>query len=272
MRIFIIILWLFLGVIYWWLWDRGVDNCCEENSTKTEAAVVNKEPDKIKTIVKSLPLAFNWNGEKTVLGDGFKAYKDSILSTIKDDRIFEITGFYSKGEKNPSDYENLGIARANEIRKLFPEITDEKLRLFGKLVDEKNIDNSKPFVSAAFKSAINGVSVKEVDDKAMIYFPFNSTDKLDNSKIESYLNDVAERVLKSGEKVYLTGHTDNVGSDESNVTLGKRRANIMKNYLLSKGVSSNQLIVSSEGENSPIATNDNSQGRAKNRRVELIIK
>ena len=101
--------------------------------------------------------------------------------------------------------------------------------------------------------------------------PSNSTSKLDNSKIESYFDDVAERVIKSGEKVNLIGHTDITGAEASNLRLGTKRANIVRDYLLGKGVPAGQISVSSKGENSPIASNTSSDGRAKNRRVELKI-
>jgi len=140
------------------------------------------------------------------------------------------------------------------------------------LVGEGDGDKTNNFFSARFKNAVNNANIKEIDDVALIYFPFNSTNKLNSSKVENYLNDVATRVKKTGEKVFLTGHTDNIGSNESNIVLGKRRAVIVFDYLVSKGVSTSQIVTKSKGENSPIARNDSSAGRAKNRRVELKIK
>ncbi|MEE9438179.1 MAG: OmpA family protein, partial [Saprospiraceae bacterium] len=90
-------------------------------------------------------------------------------------------------------------------------------------------------------------------------------------EVEKYLSDVAKRVIKSGERVKLTGHTDNVDSDSFNHKLGMRRANIVKKYLLNKGVKANKIIAQSKGEKAPIATNSNSKGRAQNRRTELQI-
>lgn len=271
MRIFIVILWLILGVIYFWVWDRGVDSCCNGKDTQ-ETALVNTEPESIKIIQKtSLPLAFNWNGQDPILGEGFQAYKDSILKSVAEGKILEITGLYRSDENKVANFENLGLARAAEIRKLFPEIPNAKIRFFSNMAEEKNGDKSNPFIGTIFKSAMNGENIKEVDDIALVYFPSNSTSKLDNAKIESYFDDVAERVIKSGEKVYLTGHTDSTGSEESNMRLGTKRANIIRDYLLSKGVPSSQINVSSKGEIAPIASNNSAEGRAKNRRVELKI-
>ena len=78
MRIFIIILWLILGVIYFWVWDRGIDSCCNDKDTQ-ETAKINKESEPTKKTQKtSLPLAFNWNGQNSILWGGFQANKDSI--------------------------------------------------------------------------------------------------------------------------------------------------------------------------------------------------
>lgn len=260
-----------MGVIYFWVWDSGKKNCCNDKENQ-EAAIVNKEPEPTKTIQKtSLPLAFNWNGQNPILGEGFQAYKDSILKSVSGGKILEITGFYRPDEKNASSFDNIGLARADEIRKLFPDIPDDKIRFFSKVTEEKEGDKTNLFPGFSFKSAIDNENIKEVDDVASIYFPSNSTSKLNNAKIESYFDDVAERVIKSGEKIILIGHTDNTGSGESNMILGARRAKIVKDYLVGKGVPEGQISVNSKGENSPVASNANADGRAKNRRVELKI-
>ncbi|MFZ1581419.1 MAG: OmpA family protein, partial [Saprospiraceae bacterium] len=118
---------------------------------------------------------------------------------------------------------------------------------------------------------IRTANIKETADGTLIYFPFNSTQKLNNAEVESYLNDVAERVNKSGESISLTGHTDDVGSDASNILLGRKRADIVKSYLVAQGVSVSKINVDSKGESMPVAENTTDEGRAKNRRTELKI-
>jgi OOP family OmpA-OmpF porin len=72
-------------------------------------------------------------------------------------------------------------------------------------------------------------------------------------------------------RVELHGHTDSVGSDAYNQALSERRANAVRDYLVSKGIDSNRLTVKGLGEEDPVATNATPEGRAKNRRVELNI-
>lgn len=76
---------------------------------------------------------------------------------------------------------------------------------------------------------------------------------------------------KSGRKVAIEGHTDNVGSDASNQGLSERRAQAVETALTQRGVASSQLTTLGKGENFPIATNDSVDGRQSNRRVELIF-
>ncbi|MEH0157931.1 LamG-like jellyroll fold domain-containing protein [Limibacter armeniacum] len=77
--------------------------------------------------------------------------------------------------------------------------------------------------------------------------------------------------LNPGLKVEIAGHTDNVGSDAANQQLSEARANAVRKYLLSKGISPNSITAKGYGENSPVDTNDTDEGRQQNRRVEFRI-
>jgi OmpA-OmpF porin, OOP family len=75
----------------------------------------------------------------------------------------------------------------------------------------------------------------------------------------------------SARKVLIEGHTDNVGSDESNQGLSERRAQSVQMGLIQRGVASSQITAVGKGENFPVASNDSGDGRQSNRRVELIF-
>lgn len=73
-------------------------------------------------------------------------------------------------------------------------------------------------------------------------------------------------------QVELAGHTDSVGTDAYNQKLSERRAQIVYDYLTSHGVSASQIIgVKGYGESQPIDTNDTKEGRARNRRTEMVV-
>ena len=90
---------------------------------------------------------------------------------------------------------------------------------------------------------------------------------------ESYY--VLESVFNSLEaftnvKVEIDGHTDNQGGDSYNMALSYDRAKSVMNYLVQRGISPDRIVAKGYGKTRPIATNDTPDGRAKNRRVELV--
>ena len=73
------------------------------------------------------------------------------------------------------------------------------------------------------------------------------------------------------EVIIAVGHTDSVGSDAYNQKLSVRRAEAVKAYLVSKGIEKNRVYTEGKGEKQPVADNKTSEGRAKNRRVEIEV-
>ena len=73
------------------------------------------------------------------------------------------------------------------------------------------------------------------------------------------------------EVIIAVGHTDSVGSDAYNQSLSVRRAESVKAYLVSKGIEKNRVYTEGKGEKQPVADNKTSEGRAKNRRVEIEV-
>ncbi len=72
-------------------------------------------------------------------------------------------------------------------------------------------------------------------------------------------------------KVLITGHTDNVGNDASNMTLSLNRANSVRSWLIEKGISAERIRAEGRGETQPRASNDTEEGRAQNRRIEFVV-
>jgi len=90
--------------------------------------------------------------------------------------------------------------------------------------------------------------------------------------------DEAAQTLKDNPdiNVRIEGHTDEIASEEYNQELSERRAEAVKQYLVSRGVAADRLSTVGKGETEPIAPNtengrDNPQGRAMNRRAELKV-
>lgn len=69
----------------------------------------------------------------------------------------------------------------------------------------------------------------------------------------------------------IIGHTDNTGSEEYNMDLSIRRAESVREYMVSKGVDASKINVYGEGESNPVASNETREGRAENRRVDIQV-
>lgn len=84
--------------------------------------------------------------------------------------------------------------------------------------------------------------------------------------------DHAVQVLRDNPTIHVSveGHTDSVGSDAYNMKLSQRRAATVRDYMVSHGVAASRITTKGYGESHPIATNSTAEGRAQNRRVEII--
>jgi OmpA-OmpF porin, OOP family len=104
-----------------------------------------------------------------------------------------------------------------------------------------------------------------------IYFDTGKAEVKPESKAQ--LDEIAKLLgAQASLKVYLVGHTDNQGSVDANVTLAQRRAQAVAEALV-KGykIDAARLLASGVGSLAPVASNEADEGRARNRRVELVL-
>lgn len=86
------------------------------------------------------------------------------------------------------------------------------------------------------------------------------------------LDDVARALLEQGDiDIIVEGHTDSRGSERANEALSFRRAQEVRGYLVSQGVPTDRIRAVGLGESRPVASNASAEGRANNRRVEIIV-
>ena len=104
----------------------------------------------------------------------------------------------------------------------------------------------------------------------ILFFATNETTILPESK--SSMQDLYDLMNENPEiRIRITGHTDNVGSDEANQKLSEGRANSVRDELIRRGIAPERIEAEGKGESQPITTNDTEEGRAQNRRVEFVI-
>lgn len=114
-----------------------------------------------------------------------------------------------------------------------------------------------------------------LDMKDGAFFTSNSTVLTSRAKkeIDSFLSDVVGQAAGTGNLLFVvTGHTDNTGTEKYNYQLARIRADNTAVYLSAqKKVDPGQLVVMSYGETVPVGDNSTEAGRAKNRRVEILV-
>jgi len=90
---------------------------------------------------------------------------------------------------------------------------------------------------------------------------------------QDQLTAVAKALQDQGEikPIVVEGYTDSVGSESTNMKLSQDRANAVRSFLVSKGLPSEKLTAVGKGKSSPVASNDTADGRANNRRVEIVV-
>lgn len=121
-----------------------------------------------------------------------------------------------------------------------------------------------------------GVSVTRQGNNLILNMPSNITFGVDSANISGDFYDVLNSVnlvVKEYNKtlIEVMGHTDSTGSSGHNLALSERRAGSVAQYFRSRGVEQLRLATYGHGEDYPVASNASEQGRALNRRVEIVL-
>ena len=140
---------------------------------------------------------------------------------------------------------------------------------------QQKLQEVKAAAAAAEQELRQMQALREEDGKLVISLSgvLFETGKADlNSLARERLDTVATALTAYPDRVVaIEGHTDAQGDEEKNRTLSQLRANAVREYLESKGIPAEQLRAEGRGEESPIASNDTPEGRANNRRVEIVL-
>lgn len=126
------------------------------------------------------------------------------------------------------------------------------------------------------KLANTQIGIQRVGDQIRLSLPDNITFPVDgsslNNRIQKPLNDVAGVLVQYPQTIVtVAGHTDSTGSLAHNQQLSEQRAQSVSSYLQARGVANTRLQTIGYGPSQPIASNNTATGRAKNRRVEILI-
>lgn len=122
----------------------------------------------------------------------------------------------------------------------------------------------------------NNISIVNTGDRLIVSLPNDLTFATDSAAInptmQADLRDVAQSLVRYPDStVQVIGHADSDGSAEYNQDLSERRANAVADQIQAGGVPYNRLQVLGRGEDQPVASNLTPEGKAQNRRVEIVI-
>jgi OmpA-OmpF porin, OOP family len=268
-------------------------DCCK-NETPTTTVDATTAPESVFAL-NGKNIDYQCNKNFNFLNDDFNAIipvdtcVDEGIAKLKtaletSGQKFVVTGYALNSEKNTTVYENLGLARAENIKNYFESkgIPAKLIETKGEIKDDL-IQKDKTLYGPATYSFLDVTTGAPKEDWAalkakinanplILYFntgqsqiELSASDRQKVTDIVHYLDNVADA------KLDVTGHTDNVGDRVANTKLGLDRAEFAKKYLSENGISSKKINANSKGPDAPIANNKTVEGKAKNRRTEIKI-
>jgi outer membrane protein OmpA-like peptidoglycan-associated protein len=103
------------------------------------------------------------------------------------------------------------------------------------------------------------------------HIEFDRSSAAINASSKDILDDIAKAAASCPGGMRIAGHTDNRGSAELNASLSRRRAEAVREALISRGIAAERLIAAGLGPDKPVADNATDEGRARNRRIEITL-
>lgn len=219
----------------------------------------------------------------TPVSDSIKLGIENLKTILfaNPNQIISITGYAMVDEVNTSTSENLGLARANNVKNFFISLglPTAQFDTNGKLIAKWDMRNDtlsgpvsfhfndiKKTQQSSFKDEINA-------NPLVLYFDSNQVNYNVNAQEYLKIKDLIRYILVTpGATVLIVGHSDSSGNAQANKLLAKKRAEFTKKYLVKNGIESSRIETQSKGSDEPVAKNESPEGMAKNRRTVITIK
>ena len=277
---------LWFGAAIFWYMNSSCSSCNTTVAAANTAAIPQSTPalsivDSNWQLRNDDNLRFAKSSEVPIISPSVSTTLDSLsrYEISNSGKSLTVTGYYSSAEKNNTHFENLGLARADTIKKI----------MVGKGVAENNIATKAELNNTIYftptDTLVGGISfnfakaapVLSKEEKLLfeprtVYFNTGKNSLIVTPELATYLRD-ADKYLKAHPEIKLqvTGYTDNVGDPAKNIQLSEARAQFVKSELVKKGLTENQLSATGKGMADPIADNSTADGRAKNRHVTIAL-
>jgi type IX secretion system PorP/SprF family membrane protein len=239
-------------------------------------AVGNMRTESIKTMLRyssanNIMLGAVYESENFALGGSFDV--NILKNNVSNSGTFEIM-LSIKRLKRPKRKSNFRIESKNgeESEKIEEENEeDNPASSTDETLNKKDENEQQDEITVKTEAGVVTYFPHELEDLSYDFqFDFDAYNL--NKEDERYIRDMTE-ILRQNKrvKVKLTGHTDNVGTEEYNMELAFERAKKIGIILLKNGVPKRKIKLITKGESEPMSTNETTEGRAKNRRVQMEL-
>lgn len=245
-------LFIIWGLFSGWYYVCNIKQVCKgENSGVVDQGASN-------------PITFTLGSSEPQEVNGFDAFKLELLNKLGESNILRITGRYSLDETTDAD--NLGLERAAAVRKLFPELSDDRFVFTSELIF--NNGDSKSASQLKFDVLINNAIIEHTDFGSVVYYTAIDSFENNTSVLEFATNLANDTRISS---IDIMGHTDDALSEADSYAKSIEVANGLKEVLIQQGMDKEKIFITGKGSSFPLADNITEEGRMKNNRIEVLI-
>lgn len=207
-----------------------------------------------------------------------EAYRETLIPELNQAYAGIVIG-HTDNTGEPKYNKDLSMRRAQSVRDYLIETgaSAEKLRVVGRGQEEPVASNDTK-EGRAQNRRVEIIVIGEVRAldamrfPSVALFPRRSAELTEEGKqlIEKHRQSAREQMRRAS-YIEIVGHTDDVGDDDYNLGLSLQRAESVFNYLVETGMDVSNVSIVGRGEKMPIASNSTPEGRAENRRVEILL-
>lgn len=278
----ILAIWCFCACFFYQCGHAGATGTASHEST-----LLAQDGDNLIAEAETAHFNFRTSGEQyiTPVSSEVNGVVDKTASYLKANpsKAVQITGWYTEKETNSSTMQNLGLARASHVKRLFSNkgIADAQLTMDGQIENDMVVLGDTllrgPITLSIIDKQNNGIDYASLKQKfqgnpIVVQFDtsndhpsLDQTQRKDIGDLIYYIKNVPNSSID------ISGHSDNRGNRNTNINKSKVRAEFIKDYLVDNGLVAARANVIAVGPDKPIATNNTSAGRAQNRRVEITL-
>ena len=230
----------------------------------------------------AIPAASSFEFDSAVLNDSGKSvievYREELGSVLTDSYLVLVIG-HTDTSGDASYNDALSLKRAQSVADYMVSTGANKdaIRVIGRGSREP-IASNETREGRIENRRVDILVVAEIRALDTLLFPsaalFERKSAELNEQGQALLEESrmdARELLSDAYYIEIVGHTDNVGDENDNMVLSELRAASVRDYLISKGHDASKMVTTGQGETMPIADNDTDEGRAQNRRVQILV-